>query len=98
MEHCSSEIAPPELNEDEKQESASLLFRFHHVGWLHKSFAERSLLWQLIDFCRSRMIETSNARMGEEEETLRLLRLRDELKNCQKMPHVVAYTLFVLQT
>jgi hypothetical protein len=55
LEHCSSEIAPAELDENERQESASLLFRFHHAVWLHKSFAERNLLWQLIDFCRSRM-------------------------------------------
>jgi len=32
LEHCSSEIAPAGLNEDERQESASLLFRFHHAG------------------------------------------------------------------
>jgi hypothetical protein len=95
LEHCGSEIVPEELNEDDKQECASLLFRFHHAGWLHESFAQRNLLWQqgrptewpiqrpysqhksfrLIDFGRSKMMETSYSRMNEEEEALRLFHL-----------------------
>jgi len=95
LEHCGSQIIPEDLNQDDRQECASLLFRFHHAGWLHDSFAERNILWQqgrptewpierrysqhksfrLIDFGRSKMIETSGARVDEEDQGLRLLRL-----------------------
>jgi hypothetical protein len=46
LEQCGREIDPETLSQDDKQECASLLFRFHHAGWLHESFAERNILWQ----------------------------------------------------
>jgi hypothetical protein len=46
LEYCGREIDPDELCVDDKQECASLVFRFHHAGWLHESFAARNILWQ----------------------------------------------------
>jgi len=46
LEHCGTEVDPEELCVDDRQECASLLFRFHHAGWLHDSFARRNILWQ----------------------------------------------------
>ncbi|KAG2121545.1 hypothetical protein BD769DRAFT_1361211 [Suillus cothurnatus] len=46
LEYCGREIDPDELCIDDKQECASLVFRFHHAGWLHESFAARNILWQ----------------------------------------------------
>ncbi|KAH7928357.1 hypothetical protein BV22DRAFT_1030839 [Leucogyrophana mollusca] len=46
LEHCGIPIVPKKLNMDDKQECASLLFRFHHAGWLHGSFAARNILVQ----------------------------------------------------
>jgi hypothetical protein len=46
LEHCGREIDPNELCQDDKQECASLMLRFHHAGWLHESFAARNILWQ----------------------------------------------------
>jgi hypothetical protein len=46
LEYCGKEINPEELNKDDRQECASVLFRFHHAGWLHESFAQRNLMWQ----------------------------------------------------
>ncbi|KAG2748645.1 hypothetical protein P692DRAFT_20833328, partial [Suillus brevipes Sb2] len=46
LEHCGREIDPDELCQDDKQECASLMLRFHHEGWLHESFAARNILWQ----------------------------------------------------
>ncbi|KAG1767102.1 hypothetical protein EDD22DRAFT_773523 [Suillus occidentalis] len=46
VEHCGREIDPNGLCQDDKQECASLMLRFHHAGWLHDSFAARNILWQ----------------------------------------------------
>lgn len=46
LEHCGREIDPNELSQDDKQECASLVLRFHHAGWLHDSFAARNIVWQ----------------------------------------------------
>ncbi|KIK40554.1 hypothetical protein CY34DRAFT_87100 [Suillus luteus UH-Slu-Lm8-n1] len=46
VEHCGREIDPDGLCQDDKQECASLMLRFHHAGWLHDSFAARNILWQ----------------------------------------------------
>ena len=46
LEQCGREIDPETLCEDDKQECVSLLFRFHHAGWLHESFAPRNIFWQ----------------------------------------------------
>ncbi|KAG2126547.1 hypothetical protein DEU56DRAFT_742871 [Suillus clintonianus] len=46
LEYCGQEINPDELCLDDRQECASLVFRFHHAGWLHESFAARNILWQ----------------------------------------------------
>lgn len=46
LEYCGREIDPNELCQDDKQECASLVLRFHHAGWLHGSFAARNILWQ----------------------------------------------------
>ncbi|KAG1727069.1 uncharacterized protein EDB91DRAFT_1061351, partial [Suillus paluster] len=46
LENCGREIDPEELSLDDKQECASLVFRFHHAGWLHESFAARNIMWQ----------------------------------------------------
>jgi hypothetical protein len=46
LEHCGSEIDSKKLSLDDKHECASLLFRFHHAGWLNGSFAARNILWQ----------------------------------------------------
>ncbi|KAG2749435.1 hypothetical protein P692DRAFT_20953361 [Suillus brevipes Sb2] len=94
LEHCGREINPDELCIDDKQECASLVFRFHHAGWLHESFAARNVLWQqgkptewpiqrpystksfrLIDFGRSRKLDSSLTRASEEDTALRLLHL-----------------------
>lgn len=94
LECCGEEINPDELCIDDKQECASLLFRFHHAGWLHESFAARNILWQqgkptewpiqrafstksfrLIDFGRSRKMDSSLTRASEEDTALRLLHL-----------------------
>ncbi|KAJ8588567.1 hypothetical protein M405DRAFT_713111, partial [Rhizopogon salebrosus TDB-379] len=37
LEHCSSGTVPEELNEDDKQECVSLLFRFHHAASMSES-------------------------------------------------------------
>ncbi|KAG1761059.1 hypothetical protein EDD22DRAFT_780316 [Suillus occidentalis] len=94
LEYCGREIDPDELCKDDKQECASLVFRFHHAGWLHESFAARNILWQqgkptewpiqrpystksfrLIDFGRSRKLDSSLTRASEEDTALRLLHL-----------------------
>ncbi|KAG0696082.1 hypothetical protein DFH29DRAFT_813439, partial [Suillus ampliporus] len=94
LEDCGREIDPEELSLDDKQECASFVFRFHHAGWLHESFAARNILWQqgkptewpiqrpystksfrLIDFGRSKKLDSSSSRMSEEEGALRLLHL-----------------------
>jgi hypothetical protein len=94
LEYCGREINPEELCIDDKQECASLVFRFHHAGWLHESFAARNILWQqgkptewpiqrpystksfrLIDFGRSRKLDSSMTRASEEDTALRLLHL-----------------------
>lgn len=94
LEYCGTEIDPDELCIDDKQECASLVFRFHHAGWLHESFAARNILWQqgkptewpiqrpystksfrLIDFGRSRKLDSSLTRATEEDTALRLLHL-----------------------
>ncbi|KAG2030186.1 hypothetical protein BDR03DRAFT_906199 [Suillus americanus] len=94
LEYCGGEIDPDELCIDDKQECASLVFRFHHAGWLHESFAARNILWQrgkptewpiqrpyssksfrLIDFGRSRKLDSSSTRATEEDTALRLLHL-----------------------
>jgi hypothetical protein len=46
VEDCGIPIDPEALNEDDKQECASLLYRLHEAGWNHNSFAERNLLTQ----------------------------------------------------
>ncbi|KAG1733007.1 uncharacterized protein EDB91DRAFT_1300941 [Suillus paluster] len=86
LEHRGREIDPEELCRDDKQECASLVFRFHE--------AARNILWQqgkptewpmqrllsgksfrLIDFGRSKELENSNSRAAEEAMAVRLLRL-----------------------
>ncbi|KAH7915961.1 hypothetical protein BJ138DRAFT_1140844 [Hygrophoropsis aurantiaca] len=46
LEHCGQPLVPQEFDITDRQECASLLFRFHHAGWIHGSFAERKILVQ----------------------------------------------------
>ena len=42
IENCGDDIWPRSLDRDDRQECASLLFRFHHAGWQHRSVAQRN--------------------------------------------------------
>jgi hypothetical protein len=46
LEDCGIPIDADELNKDDRQECASLLYRLHNAGWTHGSLAERNLLMQ----------------------------------------------------
>ncbi|KIJ59032.1 hypothetical protein HYDPIDRAFT_33544 [Hydnomerulius pinastri MD-312] len=46
IEDCGQPVDPDKLCEDDRQECAALLFRFHHAGWLHESFAARNIVVQ----------------------------------------------------
>ncbi|TFK35285.1 hypothetical protein BDQ12DRAFT_324001 [Crucibulum laeve] len=46
MEDCGKQVDPSALNIDDSHECASLLFRFHHGGWLHDSVYARNFLYQ----------------------------------------------------
>ena len=46
IENCGIPIEPISLNMDDKQECASLMYRFHEAGWNHESFAPRNILVQ----------------------------------------------------
>jgi hypothetical protein len=47
IENCGIPVDPKSLNKDDRQECASLLYRFHAAGWKHNSFAERNIVMQL---------------------------------------------------
>ncbi|KAH7885016.1 hypothetical protein F5I97DRAFT_1811584, partial [Phlebopus sp. FC_14] len=46
IEHCGEPVEPKKLCEDDREECAALLFRFHYAGWLHESFAARNIVVQ----------------------------------------------------
>ncbi|KAF9233238.1 hypothetical protein BU15DRAFT_54176 [Melanogaster broomeanus] len=46
IEDCGEPVDPDTLSTDDKHECVALLFRFHHAGWLHESFAARNILIQ----------------------------------------------------
>jgi hypothetical protein len=46
IENCGIPIEPESLDIDNRQECASLLYRFHEAGWNHGSFAPRNILMQ----------------------------------------------------
>ncbi|KAF8557554.1 hypothetical protein OG21DRAFT_1482220 [Imleria badia] len=47
LEHCGNPIDPEELSDEDQEECASTLLRFHRSGWLHDSVAPRNFLVQL---------------------------------------------------
>ena len=46
IENCGDVIRPRDLDRDDRQECASLLFRFHHAGWVHCSVAPHNVAVQ----------------------------------------------------
>ena len=46
IENCGTPVNPGCLNTDDRQECASLLYRFQAAGWSHNSFAERNIVMQ----------------------------------------------------
>ena len=46
LENCGIPIDPEALNQDDKEECASLLYRLHEAGWIHGSYAARNILTQ----------------------------------------------------
>ncbi|KAF8955690.1 hypothetical protein BDZ97DRAFT_259558 [Flammula alnicola] len=46
VEKCGIPIEPAELSIDDKQECASLVYRFHEASWIHGSVAKRNILRQ----------------------------------------------------
>ncbi|KAH7925677.1 hypothetical protein BV22DRAFT_1128823 [Leucogyrophana mollusca] len=46
LEQCGTPVDLATLAKDDRTECASLLFRFHHAGWQHGSFAARNILVQ----------------------------------------------------
>jgi hypothetical protein len=46
LENCGIPIDPDALNQDDKEECASLLYRFHEASWIHGSYAARNILTQ----------------------------------------------------
>jgi len=47
LENCGIPIDAEALNQDDKHECASLLYRFHEAGWIHGSYSERNVVMQL---------------------------------------------------
>jgi hypothetical protein len=46
LEDCGTPVKPNQLSIDDRQEAASLYYRFHHAGWIHGSVFPRNILSQ----------------------------------------------------
>ncbi|KAG6824669.1 hypothetical protein H0H93_001744, partial [Arthromyces matolae] len=46
LEECGTPVDPDKLTEDQKNEALSLIYRFHHAGWLHNSIYARNIVAQ----------------------------------------------------
>ncbi|KAH7915867.1 hypothetical protein BJ138DRAFT_996940, partial [Hygrophoropsis aurantiaca] len=68
LEHCGTPIEPDRLSQDDKQECASLLFRFHCECWTHESFAARNIVKQ-----KGRPTESQEERATSEHRSFRLI-------------------------
>ncbi|KAK7691149.1 hypothetical protein QCA50_006252 [Cerrena zonata] len=44
LENCGEQVTADELSRDDRNECASLFYRFHSAGWLHQSVYERNVL------------------------------------------------------
>ncbi|KAJ3814772.1 hypothetical protein EV368DRAFT_66312 [Lentinula lateritia] len=62
IEDCGQPIEVEKLSLDDRQECAALLFRLHHHGWTHGSFAHRNIVMQIGDHGDFPLMKSRNAR------------------------------------
>jgi hypothetical protein len=68
LENCGTPVQPEDLNRDDRQECASLYYRFHHEGWSRGSVYPRNILVQRGPLHESPLFHTVSRLRGDKPE------------------------------